>query len=94
MQLQKGRAVSKGNQQGLWVPLYLRRMRSHDVLGILDVGPYRDGRGFSSDDRKALGRLGAEVGSSIYTAQLRENAPLSARQAKSGPPGACEAPAG
>lgn len=72
MQLQKGHAVPKGNQQGLLVPLYLRRMRSHDVVGILDVGPRRDQHGFSSDDRKALSHLGAEIGTSIYTAQLRE----------------------
>ncbi len=71
-ELQKGRAVSKGNQQGLWVPLYLRRMRSHDVIGILDIGPRTNKTGFSSDDKKALGQLGAEIGASIYTAQLRE----------------------
>ncbi len=71
-ELQKGRAVSKGNQQGLWVPLYLRRMRSHDVIGILDIGPRTNKAGFSSDDKKALSQLGAEIGTSIYIAQLRE----------------------
>jgi len=70
--LQKGSAVSKPDQQGLWVPLYLRRTRNHDLLGILDVGPRTNGMGFSSDDKNALGRLGAEIGTSIYTAQLRE----------------------
>jgi hypothetical protein len=73
-QLQKGHAVSKGSQQGLWVPLYLRRLRNHDVIGVLDVGPRRDGKGFSSDDKKGLSQLGAEIGTSIYTAQLREKA--------------------
>jgi hypothetical protein len=71
-ELQKGRAVSKGNQQGLWVPLYLRRMRNHDVIGVLDVGQRANKTGFSSDDKKALAALGAEIGTSIYTAQLRE----------------------
>jgi uncharacterized membrane protein len=71
-ELQKGRAVSKGDQQGLWVPIYLRRMRNHDVIGVLDIGPRVNKTGFSSDDKKALAALGAEIGASIYTAQLRE----------------------
>jgi hypothetical protein len=70
--LKKGKVVSKGNQQGLWVPLYVRRLRAHDVLGVLDIGPRKDKRGFSSDDKKALGNLGAEIGASIYAAQLRQ----------------------
>jgi len=70
-ELQKGHAISKGNQRGLWVPLYLQRVRSHDVLGVLDIGPKKDKTGFSSDDKKALSKLGAEIGVSIYTAQLR-----------------------
>lgn len=71
-EFRKGKVVSKGNRQGLWVPLYVRRLRSHDVIGVLDIGPRRDKNGFSSDDKKALGNLGAEIGASIYAAQLRE----------------------
>lgn len=70
-ELQKGHAISKGNQRGLWVPLYLQRVRSHDVLGVLDIGPKKGQMGFSSDEKKALSKLGAEIGISIYTAQLR-----------------------
>jgi hypothetical protein len=71
-ELQKGKVVSKGNQQGLWVPLYVRRLRAHDVIGVLDIGPRKDKSGFSSDDKRALSNLGAEIGASIYAAQLRE----------------------
>jgi len=71
-EFQKGKVVSKGSQQGLWVPLYVRRMRAHDVVGVLDIGPHTNKAGFSSDDKRALSNLGAEIGASIYAAQLRE----------------------
>jgi hypothetical protein len=74
-ELDKGRAVSKGEQQGLLVPIYLKRIRKHDVIGILDIGPRINRTGFSSDDKKALAQLGAEIGTSIYTAQLRAKDP-------------------
>lgn len=64
----KRHTVSKGNQRGLWVPLYLRRLHVHDIIGIMDVGPKKNKTGFSSDDKKALSNLGAEIGTSIYTA--------------------------
>jgi len=71
-EFQKGHAISKGDQRGLWVPIYLRRMHHHDVIGVMDLGPRKNKTGFSSDDKKALSQLGAEIGTSIYTAQLRE----------------------
>ena len=74
-ELAKGRAVSKGNQQGLWVPLYLKRLHKHDVIGILDIGPRKNKTGFSSDDKKALSNLGAEMGTSIYTANCAPGNP-------------------
>jgi hypothetical protein len=70
-ELQQGRVVSKGNQRGLWAPVYLRRMRGCEVIGVLDIGPRRDQTGFSGDDKRALSQLGSEIGISVYTAQLR-----------------------
>lgn len=70
-QLQKGQTVARGKNI-LWVPLYLQRVRSHDVLGVMVLGPRKNRAGYSSDDKKALSKLGAEIGVSIYTAQLRE----------------------
>lgn len=71
-ELEQGHVVSKTNQQGLWVPLYVRRLNRHDPLGVIEVGARADGSGFSSDLRRALADLGAEAGASIYAARLRD----------------------
>ena len=49
----------------------MRRMRAHDVIGVLDIGPRELKSGFFSDNKKALSQLGAQPGTSIYTAHLR-----------------------
>lgn len=66
-----GHVVSNGEQQGALVPLYVKRLKANDLIGVLDLGPHVNKTGFSSDDKKALGKLGAELGASIYAAQLR-----------------------
>ena len=43
-----------------------------DVLGVLDIGPRKNRTGFLSDDKRAPSQLGAEIGTSIYAAQLGE----------------------
>jgi hypothetical protein len=70
-ELLRGRVVSKGDQQGLWAPLYLPRARDREVIGVLDIGPRKNRTGFSGDEIRALSQLGAEIGISVYTAQLR-----------------------
>lgn len=71
-ELQKGHTVARG-RNGFWMPLYLQRVRSHDVLGVMELGLRKNKTGYSSDEKKALSKLGAEIGLSIYTAQLRES---------------------
>jgi K+-sensing histidine kinase KdpD len=71
-ELQKGHTVARGRTV-VWVPVYLHRVRNHDVLGVMELGPRKNKTGYSSDDKKALSKLGAEIGVSIYTAQLRES---------------------
>lgn len=63
--------VSSDGVAGLLVPLYVPRLRTKELVGVLAVGQRKNGRGYSSDDRRALAELGAEVGTAIYAAQLR-----------------------
>lgn len=69
-QLAAGRVVSS-DKVHLLVPLYVPRLRSKELVGVLAISPRKDGRGYSSDDRRALVELGGEVGTAIYAAQLR-----------------------
>ncbi|MEX1143208.1 MAG: GAF domain-containing protein [Anaerolineales bacterium] len=69
-ELAAGKAAGEHGAQ-LLVPLYVPRLRSKQLVGVLAVGVRKDGRGYSSDDRRALAELGGAVGTAIYAAQLR-----------------------
>ena len=68
--LEAGQVLIQGPFQ-LMVPLYVPRLRSKELVGLLGIGLRKDGRGYSSDDKRALVELGGEVGIAIYAAQLR-----------------------
>jgi len=68
--LSAGRVVSS-DKIHLLVPLYVPRLRSKELVGLLTISERKDGRGYSSDDRRALVDLGGEVGTAIYAGQLR-----------------------
>lgn len=71
-ELEKGKVLVKEDGMSLLVPLYVPRMRSKDLVGMVEVGPRKNGRGYSADDRRALGELGGEIGTALYLAQLRQ----------------------
>lgn len=68
--LAAGKVVSEQSSR-LLVPLYVPRLRSKQLVGVLAVGMRKNGRGYSSDDKRALAELGGEVGIAIYAVQLR-----------------------
>jgi len=68
--LSAGRVVSS-DKIHLLVPLFVPRLRSKELVGLLTISERKDGRGYSSDDRRALVDLGGEVGTAIYAGQLR-----------------------
>lgn len=69
-QLGAGRVVTH-DKTDLLVPLYVPRLRSKELVGLMTISERKDGRGYSTDDRRALVDLGGEVGTAIYAAQLR-----------------------
>lgn len=69
-ELEKGKVLSQ-EPFNLLVPLYVPRLREKEVVGVLGIGLRKNGRGYSTDDRRALVELGGEVGTAIYAAQLR-----------------------
>jgi hypothetical protein len=70
--LEKGKVLVKEDGMSLLVPLFVPRLRSKDLVGMVEVGPRKNGRGYSADDRRALGELGGEIGTALYLAQLRQ----------------------
>lgn len=69
-QLGAGRVVAH-EKTNLLVPIYVPRLRSKELVGLLTISERKDGRGYSTDDRRALVDLGGDVGTAIYAAQLR-----------------------
>jgi hypothetical protein len=63
-----GKAASDGTQ--LLIPLYIPRLRTKELVGVLRIGLRSNGHGYSSDDKRALVELGAEVGTALYAAKL------------------------
>jgi hypothetical protein len=68
--LSAGKVVSEASTR-LLAPLYISRLRNKQLVGVLAMGLRKDGRGYSSDDRRALVELGGYVGTALYAAQLR-----------------------
>jgi hypothetical protein len=68
--LEKGKVLSQ-EPFDLVVPLFIPRLREKELVGVMGVGLRKNGRGYSTDDRKALLELGGEIGTAIYAAQLR-----------------------
>jgi hypothetical protein len=66
-----GGKVSSAGPAHLLVPLYVPRLRSKELMGVLALGLRKNGRGYSSDDKHALAELGAQVGTALYAAQMR-----------------------
>jgi hypothetical protein len=70
--LTAGKVTSDGADH-LLVPLYVPRLRSKELLGVLALGLRKDGHGYSSDDRSALAELGGQIGTALHAARLRKN---------------------
>lgn len=68
--LAAGKIVTEGPAHFL-VPLYVPRLRTKELVGVLALGLRKNGRGYSSDDKRALVELGGQVGTALYAAQLR-----------------------
>jgi hypothetical protein len=68
--LAAGRTVT-GGPLHLLAPLYVPRLRSKQLVGLLAIGLRQQERGYSSDDRAALAELGGQVGTALYAAELR-----------------------
>lgn len=68
--LEAGKTLT-GGPLHLLAPLYVPRLRSKQVVGLLAIGLRKQGRGYSSDDRAALAELGGQVGTALYAAELR-----------------------
>jgi hypothetical protein len=68
--LEAGRVLGT-SVSGLTIPLYVPRLRSKEVVGVMQVGLRKNGRGYSSDDKRALVELGGEVGTALYAVKLR-----------------------
>ncbi|HSB90382.1 MAG TPA: hypothetical protein VLD63_10205 [Anaerolineales bacterium] len=53
------------------VPVYVDRGSTSELLGLLSIGPRRNGRGYSGDDLKGLVELGGKIGLALNAIRLR-----------------------
>jgi hypothetical protein len=55
------------------VPLTTAKTHTHDLCGVLALGPHRSGKGFTTPLERGLQELGVEAGKALYVAQRRES---------------------
>jgi hypothetical protein len=70
----KPRVISYAEESDfdLLVPLYVPRIGTSQLVGVLGLGPRGEGLGYSTDDMKSLATIGGMAGKAIYAAQLNE----------------------
>lgn len=62
----------EGATYSMLVPLYVRRARIPDLIGVLALGTRLEGTGYSTQILKSLEVLGREAGQAIYLSQMVE----------------------
>lgn len=71
-QLQEFKVIDKSQNPTFptLVPLYLPRKVNPELIGVLALGKRTSGRGYSSEEKSALKKLGQEAGFAIYVTQI------------------------
>lgn len=62
-------AVSENAVFSLLIPLLVRQPSADKLTGVLALGPWTSGRGYSSDERRMLAGLADQAGTAIFVAQ-------------------------
>lgn len=69
--LEKGITIPASGDYIHYVPIYVPRLDSNELKGLIAIGPRRSGRGFSSDSKKSLAKLGEDFGIAVHISELR-----------------------
>jgi hypothetical protein len=71
-ELDKKRVIAANGSTSLaaYVPVYVDRGESNELLGLLSIGPRENGKGYSGDDLKGLAELGGKIGLALNAIQL------------------------
>jgi len=80
--LKKGQVVQLSNENTfiLLVPLTVPRGHDNDLIGVLALGPRKDGSGYSRDHISDLNELGKSAGLAIHFLQLNENKKIASKE--------------
>jgi hypothetical protein len=74
--LSKGLSISASGDFLHYVPIYVPRLDSNELKGLIAIGPRKSGRGFSSDSKKSLAKLGEDFGRALHLSELRKGSKL------------------
>ncbi len=62
---------SRESRFEILVPLHVPRIRNDEVVGILALGPRKEGQGYSRSDMRELTRFGEDAGKVLFAYEMR-----------------------